>query len=136
MKFKKAQVEDVDTEIDMSPMIDMVFLLLIFFIVASAVVDPNKPLVELPSATKAKTAEDTTGRLQVSIDRTEQIYIGSEPVTFEGFKKRIEQEFELDPGIRIFLRTDMQVPYAVSKKLMRICSDVGALDLIFATLEE
>lgn len=136
MKFNKALVEDVDTEVDMSPMIDMVFLLLIFFIVASAVVDPNKPTVELPSATEAKAAEDTTGRVQVSIDRTEQIYVGSEPVDLDTFKERIISELELDPKVRVFLRTDAEVPYSVTKKVMSTCSEVGAMDLIFASFEE
>jgi biopolymer transport protein ExbD len=136
MKWKKAQVEDADAEIDMSPMIDMVFLLLIFFIVASAVVDPNKPKVVLPSASKAKAAEDTTHRIQVSVDRNEQIWIGSDPVTLEQFKSRIEQEVEKDPGIRVFLRTDQDVPYRLTKKVMRACSEVCAYNLIYATFEE
>jgi biopolymer transport protein ExbD len=136
MKWKKAQVEDADAEIDMSPMIDMVFLLLIFFIVASAVVDPNKPVVTLPSASKAKAAEDTTGRIQVSVDRNEQIWIASDPVTLEQFKSRIEQEVEKDPGIRVFLRTDQDVPYRLTKKVMRACAEVGAFNLIYATFEE
>jgi biopolymer transport protein ExbD len=40
---------DEDVEIDMSPMIDMVFLLLIFFLVASTIIDEKVP-VKVPSA--------------------------------------------------------------------------------------
>lgn len=129
-------VDDSEVEIDMSAMIDMVFLLLIFFIVASVVTDIDKPLVNLPSAAAAKVAEDTTGRIQVSIDKTEQIYVGSRPVTLDEFKTRITSELEADPNIRIFLRTDADVPYHVTRKVMRACSELGALDLIFATFEE
>jgi len=129
-------IEDDDIDIDMSPMIDMVFLLLIFFIVASVVVDLDKPSVELPSATAAKVSEDTTGRVQVSIDRTEQVYIGAKPVTLKELKTQLTAELEADPNIRVYLRTDGQVPYGVTSKLMKACAQIGALDLIFATFEE
>jgi biopolymer transport protein ExbD len=134
MKLKP--VEDEEIDIDMSSMIDMVFLLLIFFIVASVVVDMDKPLVELASASAAKVSEDTTGRVQVSIDRTEQVYIGPKPVTLAELKTQITAELEEDPNIRIFFRADREVPYGVTQKLMRACASVGALDLIFATFEE
>lgn len=134
MKLKTAT--DDDAAIDMSPMIDMVFLLLIFFIVASAMVDMDKPTVELPSATAAKVSEDTTGRIQVSIDRTQQIYIGAKPVTMEELRTKLAAELAADPNIRIFLRTDQDVPYRMTKKIMNACVEVGTLDLIFATYEE
>ena len=52
MKLGK-QTSDDDLELDMSPMIDMVFLLLIFFIVVSQVID-EKPRVEIPDALMQK----------------------------------------------------------------------------------
>jgi len=48
MKLEPKQADD-DVLVDMSPMIDMVFLLLIFFIVASQIVD-EKPKVAIPPA--------------------------------------------------------------------------------------
>ena len=64
--------EDEDIEVDMSPMIDMVFLLLIFFIVASIIVDDKVP-VDIPTAVYAKVPEDITGRFTISISKKEEI---------------------------------------------------------------
>ena len=61
---RKAQEEDI--EIDMSPMIDMVFLLLIFFIVASVIID-EKPKVTIPKAAYSKVPENIEGRVMVSV---------------------------------------------------------------------
>ena len=134
--MKLIRDDDTDVSIDMSPMIDMVFLLLIFFIVASAVVDFDKPKVSLPSATKAKTPEDVIGRLTITIDAAEQVYVGPIPVTLDALKERLGEELELDPNIRLFIRADEAVPYRVSKKLMIACAEAGALDLIYASFEE
>lgn len=136
MKLDKALVEDVDVTIDMSPLIDMVFLLLIFFIVASTVVDLSKPSVDLVSATEAKAPEETKGRMQVSVNADEVIFIGPTPVSIEDLKEQVGKEMEVAPETRIFLRVDRTVPYVLTKKIMSTLSEVDALDLIFATFEE
>ncbi len=129
-------IEDEEVGIDMSPMIDMVFLLLIFFIVASAMVDVDKPKVELPSAQSAKVADDIKGRVNVSINAEDVIFIGSEVVTEEKFKTVMSEELELNPDLRVFIRSDANVPYRSNKKLMELCADVGAVNLIYAAFEE
>jgi biopolymer transport protein ExbD len=129
-------VEDFDPDIDMSPMIDMVFLLLIFFIVAAAMVDLDKPEVRLPAASTAKVADDVTGRLVVSVDANDQLYIGSVAVSEEQFKARLTRETEANPNVRVFIRSDGDVLYRMNKKLMRVCAEVGAVNLIYAAFEE
>ena len=80
MRVKLPQKDDV--QIDMAPMIDMVFLLLIFFMVASVVVT-EKIDIKLPESKSAKVPEDITGRLVLAVDANDQIYIGMAPVTIE-----------------------------------------------------
>ena len=134
--MKLELVDDQDIDIDMSPMIDMVFLLLIFFIVASAMVDLDKPLVNLPSAAASKVPDDVIGRMNCSVDVAEQLYIGAAPVSEKAFKARLSAEIEANPNLRVFIRSDELVPYRVNKKLMMLCADVGAVNLIYAAFEE
>ncbi|OUX38419.1 MAG: hypothetical protein CBE26_01455 [Kiritimatiellaceae bacterium TMED266] len=136
MKLGRQSNED-DLELDMSPMIDMVFLLLIFFIVVSQVID-EKPRVEIPEATYAKVPEDTTGRLMITVMRDESLFIASEPQAQEldMVKERIEQEINANPRLRILIRADGAVPYEVNEKIMNACAEVGALDIIFSVFEK
>jgi biopolymer transport protein ExbD len=136
MKFNKAQVEDVDVAIDMSAMIDMVFLLLIFFIVASAVIDIDKPPVTVPTVVAAKVAKTPVGRVNVSINKEEQMFFRSKPVTIDELKTLLSAELDRDPNLRVFIRSDEEVPYLLNKKLMRACAEVGAIDLIYAAFEK
>lgn len=133
MKLK--QVEDFVADIDMSPMIDMVFLLLIFFIVAAAMVDLDKPTVELPTASASKVAEEVIGRLVVSVDVNEQLYIGAVAVSEELFRERLEAEVKMNPDLRVMIRSDENVPFRVNKQMMKMCADAGALNLIYAAYE-
>jgi biopolymer transport protein ExbD len=136
MKLGRQSNED-DLELDMSPMIDMVFLLLIFFIVVSQVID-EKPRVEIPEATYAKVPEDTTGRLMITVMRDESVFIAAEPQAQEldAVKERIEQEINANPRLRILIRADGAVPYEVNEKIMNACAEVGALDIIFSVFEK
>lgn len=133
MKLKLPRKDDV--AIDMAPMIDMVFLLLIFFMVASVVVT-DKVKVTLPESKSAKVPEDIKGRLVLSVDANDQIYIGMVPVTIEELKEIVSAELDLDPNLRLMIRADERVEFRVNKEIMIACGEVGATDLIYASFEE
>ena len=133
MKIKRKFGDDIT--VDMSPMIDLVFLLLIFFLVASAIIPTDKVPVAVPDAVYAKVPEDTTGRFEITIPPDGDLYVGIDPVTIEELKARLEPELEFDPELRIVIRADGQVQYKVSEKIMAACAEVGANDLIFAAFE-
>ena len=133
MKLKLPRKDDV--EIDMAPMIDMVFLLLIFFMVASVVVT-DKVKVSLPESKSAKVPEDIKGRIVLSVDANDQIYVGMVQVTIDELKEFIGAELDLDPNIRLMIRADERVEYGTCKEIMIACGEVGATDLIYATFEE
>ncbi|HEY5653235.1 MAG TPA: biopolymer transporter ExbD [Pontiella sp.] len=134
MKVKSPSRDDV--AIDMSPMIDMVFLLLIFFIVASVVADPAKVEVDVPESSYAKVPEDIKDRMILSVDANNQVYDGAAPVTMNELKVRISEELDLNPNLRVLIRADHRVLYETLKKIMIACGEVGATDLIYATFEE
>ena len=136
MKLAKKETGE-DLELDMSPMIDMVFLLLIFFIVASQVID-DKPEVNIPPAAFAKVPDDTTGRLMISVTKEGKYFIGSDPKdkTVDELKETISQWLEADPELRILIRADGETKYKDNEKVTIACAEVGAQDLIYSVFEE
>jgi biopolymer transport protein ExbD len=133
MKIGKRNTEEIG--IDMSPMIDMVFLLLIFFIVASQIIKVEKVKIEIPDAVYAKVPEDETGRFAITVNPKGTLYIGAEEVKMDELKTRLVTEVELDPKVRIVIRADGIVKYYISEKIMEACAEAGANDLIFAVFE-
>jgi biopolymer transport protein ExbD len=127
--------EDEDVQVDMSPMIDMVFLLLIFFIVASIIVE-DKVSIEVPVAEYAKVPDDITGRFIISVTADGQIYVGKKPVTLEEMKEILRPQVEEDPKLRIMIRADGNLKYKVNEKIMTACAEVGAMDLIYSAYEQ
>ena len=135
MKLHRKDEDEV--AIDMSPMINMVFLLLIFFIVASAVIKTEPVKIEIPSAVYAKVPEDETGRAKITVTAEGKMYVGSaqKPVTLDELTEWLDLELEMDPKLRILIRADGMVKYRDTEKIMKACADVGASDMIFAAFE-
>ena len=134
MKLKLPKKDEV--ELNMAPMIDMVFLLLIFFMVASVVKELDKVEVEIPSAEYAKVPDDTKGRMMLSVDNENQIYHGIVPVTIAELTEAISYELSENPDLRVLVRADELVRYETTKNIMIACAEVGATDLIYATFED
>jgi biopolymer transport protein ExbD len=126
---------DEEFEVDMSPMIDMVFLLLIFFIVASTIID-EKVKVDIPMAVYAKIPESTTGRVVISVNKDDEIFYGPMPVTLNELEDSLLWEVERYPDVRVLIRSGKKVKYKTNEKIMMACAKVGASDLIFSAFEE
>ena len=136
MKLQQKEIGE-DLELDMSPMIDMVFLLLIFFIVASQVID-EKPTVSIPAAAFSTVPEDTTGRLMISVKKDGTYFLGADPraKTVEEITEQLRLAIEADPKLRILIRADAEVKYSFNEKITIACAEVGAQDLIYSAFEE
>mgnify|MGYP001459276527 CR=1 FL=1 len=107
----------VSPNFNMSSMTDIVFLLLIFFMLTSTLVSPNALKLLLPNS-KAKTIEKQT--ISISITKDIQFYINENLIP----EQTIEQELkalvinEKEPGI--ILHTDKSVPIEHIVKVMDI----------------
>lgn len=124
-------------EMDMSPMIDMVFLLLIFFLVASHVVDA-KPHVDIPESTEASIPNDITDRLMISVNLDGDYFLGNEdlPASLDVVSVRIAAEMAGSDNLQILIRADAKVPYEANERIMKVCADHGANNLIFSTYQQ
>lgn len=140
MKFK-IPIEGGDDEINMAPMIDMVFLLLIFFMVASHLTALERIPVMLPVATEAKVPEEARDRQMISIraagEENEEalIFMNLQEVGLEDFTIEIANLYEADEELQIYLRADRRVRHKHIKAVMQACADVGIIDIIFGTFE-
>ena len=107
----------VTPNFNMSSMTDIVFLLLIFFMLTSTLVSPNALKLLLPSS-KAKTLEKQT--ISISITKDIQFYINESPVS----ENTIEQELKLiinnEQEPAIILHTDKSVAIEHVVKVMDI----------------
>jgi len=118
---------------DMSPMIDMVFLLLIFFMIASRFSVQQNIELEIPTAAKAAVPEERHERFTVNVLRDGGIciYGNPEPVTPDTLRDAFKNEKSLDPGTKVYIRADQDADFAHVRKVMTIMAEEGLDDSIF-----
>lgn len=140
MKFK-IPLENHDDEINMAPMIDMVFLLLIFFMVASHLTDMERVPVLLPVADKATVPKEALSRQMVSIrseddsGETARIFINMQEMDLAQFEETLQQLVAQDENLRIYLRADRRVLHKHIQSVMKACAQAGIVDITFGTFE-
>jgi biopolymer transport protein ExbD len=140
MKFK-IPIEGGDDEINMAPMIDMVFLLLIFFMVASHLTALERVPVVLPVADKAVVPKATRGRQLITIraedalKETATIYMNLQAVDIDQFATEIKKLHDADENLQVYLRADRFVKHRFVKAVMTACAEAGVVDIIFGTFE-
>jgi biopolymer transport protein ExbD len=138
MQFK-IPTEGGDDEINMAPMIDMVFLLLIFFMVASHLTALERVPVSLPVADQSKVPEEAGGRQMITVAVEENgrvaYYMNLQKMDIKTLSDEISRQKKSDESVRIYLRADRQVRHRYIKAVMDACAEAGIADIIFGTFE-
>lgn len=120
----------------LAPMIDMTFLLLIFFMLTSKISKEQIKLeVELPVASNAVIPDDLSDRDIINIDANGQYHIGSRPVAREELAEYLRMRFKDFPPLRLYVRADRLTPGRKIKELMRLAAEAGAVDVIFGSYQ-
>jgi len=107
----------VSANFNMSSMTDIVFLLLIFFMLTSTLVSPNALKLLLPSS-KAKTLEKQT--ISISITKEIDFYINENKVTAAGIEQELKLLIKNEKEPAIILHTDKTVAIEHVVKVMDI----------------
>lgn len=132
----KAHAQDPgDQEFDITPMIDVVFLLIVFFMVVAAEIT-EKITVELPEADKAIVPEETGRRMEVSVQANGDVFVGLMPVSMPELGQRINVANNQIPGFKVFVRADSRTPHKYVNEVMQACAQNGVFDVIFATFQD
>lgn len=119
----------IDATFNMSSMTDIVFLLLIFFMVTSTMVHPNALKLLLPQSETQTSAKPLT---TVSITKNLEFYVETKKVNFEEIEGILAQKATDDPEIYISLHVDETVPTREVVRVMNICKK-NKYKLILAT---
>ncbi len=141
MKFRPSRahrtapgLEEIDLEIDMSPMIDLVFLLLIFFMTGSTMITYlQDPRVALPVADAAQVPRTLRSRTLVNVyENGTYADEHGNILSLDELGERFRAALMADPGVRLFVRSDRRVAHGAVRRLLDVASDAGLDRVIFA----
>jgi biopolymer transport protein ExbD len=113
---------------DLMPLIDMVFILLIFFLLTSSALQPSVD-VELPETTEGKLADLPT--LVVTIQADGTLLIDEQSVSLDRFFPVLESRYLEQPNTELTIRADRRVAFGEVVRIMDLCKRAGAEEVSF-----
>lgn len=135
MKISKPPADEVGFQL--APMIDMTFLLLVFFMVTTKISKEQvKVDIRLPVASSAMVPGNLSDRDIISIDERGQYFVGQRPVDKKQLAAHLKARFQNNPPLRLYVRADSRTPGKQMKELMRLASEAGAINVIFGTYHD
>ena len=123
--------DEVMSEINMTPLVDVMLVLLIIFIITMPVINQAVKL-ELPQANSQQ--NDTKPRhVNLSIDAKGELYWDKQPLNREALQARLESAAQETPQPEIHLRADAKVAYDHVAKFLASAQQAGLGKIAFAT---
>jgi biopolymer transport protein ExbD len=121
-------------DLNLVPLIDVVFNLLVFFLVATSFQRVQRELqVELPQAKSAGTVAIDIQPIYVTVDREGGITMGEKKVSEEELPERLREAAKEARKPRVFVRGDAKTYHQNIVAVLNACQEAGITDVSLAT---
>ncbi|MBV7519212.1 protein TolR [Ensifer sp. ENS12] len=122
------------SEINVTPFVDVMLVLLIIFMVAAPMMTVGVP-IDLPE-TQAKALNSDTQPITVSVNPAGEIFLQETPIAIEEVVPKLEAIATTGYNERIYVRGDTNADYGTVMKVMARISAAGFKNLGLVTLQE
>ncbi|MBN1363255.1 MAG: biopolymer transporter ExbD [Syntrophaceae bacterium] len=124
----------VETNLNIAPLIDIVFLLLIFFMLSSHFVTQPGIKLTLPTATTAKLHLEED--LIISITNDNDLYLNEERVNLDNLLKKLRVKLNKSQKRTVIIKADEKIDLGLAVKVMDIAKQAEAEGLVISTKVE
>lgn len=126
---------DAEIGFQMAPMIDITFLLLIFFMLVAKQTQSQFVEIQNPVAANASVAKAIGDRGVVTINAESAVYLGAYSASMEDITEMVKARVLENPEFKVQLRIDARVKHKEVREILEACAAGGALDIIFSTYQ-
>ncbi|QPJ60423.1 MAG: biopolymer transporter ExbD [Candidatus Nitronauta litoralis] len=130
MHFKRE--EEDSFALELTPLIDVVFLLLIFFMVSTAFVDfPRRMEIALPTS-KSSSEDKQPSKMEIEMTVNKQIFLDGKLVTISELEKRVT-DLPRPEKLNVLIRADKNLDFGNIVEVMGILQNAKVVDIGVAT---
>jgi biopolymer transport protein TolR len=123
--MQSVKVENVRSEINVTPLVDVVLVLLIIFMVVTPMLQKGPPVVLPKTSDPPKKPEDKT-QILIVVAKDKPLFIEKDEMRDENqFIARLAEEFQRNKNASIVIKGDARLPYGDVKKAMLKVKEVG-----------
>lgn len=124
MQTGSAEAEDVRSDINVTPLVDVVLVLLIIFMVVTPMLQKGMP-VELPITKNPDKKPDSENQVIISVKSDSTIYIEQNWVPKTELISQLKEMHDRNPSREILIKGDARLMYKDIKKVMDMINEAG-----------
>ena len=125
-----------EADIDLTPLIDCIFLLLIFFMVTTVFIDVKGLVVDLPGASDSSEEQQQKKDVNISISASGEYTVAGEPVAATSLPMAISGKMAEFNNQTVIIQGDPQAEHRFIVYAMDVAQGEGAVQMAFAIEEE
>jgi biopolymer transport protein ExbD/biopolymer transport protein TolR len=126
----KGRTQSSLSEINVTPFVDVVLVLLVMFMVTAPVLQSGIE-VEVP---KTKTVKEISEeRLVITIDKDQRVFLGNDPININEIADRLHDKIRDPQGQSVFIRSDENVPFGAFATVMDAVKQTGITNVSIVT---
>jgi biopolymer transport protein TolR len=115
------------SEINVTPMVDVMLVLLIIFMVTAPLIQQGVK-VNLPE-TKAAPVESNEKKLILSVDSSQRVFLGDVEVPLDDLEEKLKSNAKAQADKELYLHADKEIPYGVVVDVMAAAQRAGISNL-------
>lgn len=127
--FKKKNVESVD--VDMAPMIDMIFILLVFFMVTSTFVVQPGFKIDLPQADNSD--NNFAEYLTLYVNAEGRMFLNDTEVGMDNFQELVKEKLAMVKTPTLSINADRKFEYGTVINIIDLAKNAGVKDVVLTT---
>ena len=122
-RLERSKVSEPMSEINVTPMVDVMLVLLVIFILTAPLLASSIKL-DLPKTDAAKAVE-APKFVTLMVDKTGQVFLNDQPIALNALKNSLTQTAAQNPDTEVQLRADTAVPYGKVVEVMGAAQKAG-----------
>ena len=128
-RFDSTKAPRLMSEINVSPLVDVMLVLLVIFILTAPLLASSIQL-ELPRTDAAKSTQAPQS-VTLVVDKTGAIFLNDQPIALAALQARLQQTATQNPDTEVQLRADAAVPYGRVVAVMGAAQTAGLMRIAF-----
>jgi biopolymer transport protein ExbD len=125
MGFRRNKLRESHDEVDTGPLNDILFILLMFFLMISTLANPNVIKMSVP---RAKSDTKTKQSVVVSVDKDKNVYVGSKLIQMDSLESALSKYINQGDSIKpaVVINADSVAQWGEIVKVMKVARRLGA----------